>query len=144
MIDVSKARLAASNILSMRERVPPKPDYDPNDDTTEPKDTSVAIDFRNVAFAYPARPDIPVLKGITFQVSHGQTVGIVGSSGSGKSTLLALVERFYDVQSGSLSVLGAPVSQYPADQYRKRLAYVSQEPRLYRGTVPQQYAMHIC
>ncbi|KAK7178669.1 multidrug resistance protein 3 [Paraphaeosphaeria sporulosa] len=131
---VSKAKLAASNILSMRDRVPRR-NSESKDNVREPKDTSVAVEFQNVTFAYPARPDVSVLKGVSLQILSGQTVGIVGSSGSGKSTLLALIERFYDAQSGVLSVLGAPVSYYDVEEYRKRLAYVSQEPRLYRGSI---------
>jgi ABC-type transport system involved in cytochrome bd biosynthesis fused ATPase/permease subunit len=96
------------------------------------------VDFANVSFAYPARPDVPVLRGISLQVLHGQTVGIVGSSGSGKSTLLALMERFYDAQAGNLDVFGAPAASYNLAEYRKRLAYVPQEPRLYKGKLRMQ------
>lgn len=133
---MSKAKLAASNILAMRRRVQPQSKPESPDNATEPKNTGVAVDFQNVSFAYPARQNVPVLKGISLRILHGQTVAIVGSSGSGKSTLLALIERFYDVQSGSLEVFGRPVSNHDLDAYRKRLAYVSQEPRLYRGRFP--------
>jgi ATP-binding cassette subfamily B (MDR/TAP) protein 1 len=129
---VSKAKLAASNILGMRDRVPNPKAESPNN-TTETKDIGVAVDFQNLSFAYPARPDVPVLKGISLRILHGQTIGIVGSSGSGKSTLLALIERFYDAQSGRLEVFGLPVSAHDLNEYRKRLAYVPQEPWLYRG-----------
>ncbi|KAH7361338.1 P-loop containing nucleoside triphosphate hydrolase protein [Pyrenochaeta sp. MPI-SDFR-AT-0127] len=132
--NVSKAKLAASNILAMRDRVP-GPAVESSDSESEPKDTGIAVDFQNVSFAYPARLDVPVLKGVSLRILHGQTVAIVGSSGSGKSTLLALIERFYEAQSGRLEVFGFPVSGHDVDEYRKRLAYVSQEPRLYRGSI---------
>jgi ATP-binding cassette subfamily B (MDR/TAP) protein 1 len=131
---VSKAKLAASNILTMQRQTPEKK-VTSLDTSTNDKDTRLAVDFANVSFAYPARPDVPVLRGISLQVLHGQTVGIVGSSGSGKSTLLALMERFYDAQAGSLDVFGAPAASYNLDEYRKRLAYVPQEPRLYKGSI---------
>jgi ATP-binding cassette subfamily B (MDR/TAP) protein 1 len=134
---VSKAKLAASNILAMQRKIPEKKVTSLNTPTND-KDTRIAVDFSNVYFAYPARPDVPVLRGISLQVLHGQTVGIVGSSGSGKSTLLALIERFYDAQAGSLNAFGASVASYNLDEYRKRLAYVPQEPRLYRGKLHMQ------
>jgi ATP-binding cassette subfamily B (MDR/TAP) protein 1 len=134
---VSKAKLAASNILTMQRQTPEKK-VTSLDTSTNDKDTRLAVDFANVSFAYPARPDVPVLRGISLQVLHGQTVGIVGSSGSGKSTLLALMERFYDAQAGSLDVFGAPAASYNLDEYRKRLAYVPQEPRLYKGKLRMQ------
>ncbi|KAF2280358.1 P-loop containing nucleoside triphosphate hydrolase protein [Westerdykella ornata] len=133
--NVSKAKLAASNILSMRHRVQPQSKPELPENAAEPKDTDVAVHFRNVSFSYPARQNVPVLKDISLRILHGQTVAIVGSSGSGKSTLLALLERFYDVQSGTLEVFGKPVSHHDLDSYRRRLAYVPQEPRLYRGSI---------
>nr|QSQ85911.1 transporter [Preussia typharum] len=135
--NVSKAKLAASNILTMRSNVPsPGPtSSSSSSQPTETKDDNTAVDFQNVSFAYPARPDVTILKGISLRILHGQTVGIVGSSGSGKSTLLALIERFYDAQSGTVNVFGQPVASHDIDEYRRRLAYVAQEPRLYRGSI---------
>ncbi|KAL5403310.1 hypothetical protein PMIN06_007948 [Paraphaeosphaeria minitans] len=141
--NVSKAKLAASNILAMRQRVQPQSKPESLDNATEPKDTGVAVDFQHVSFAYPARQNVPVLKDISLRILQGQTVAIVGSSGSGKSTLLALIERFYDVQSGSLEVFGRPVSSHDLDAYRKRLAYVSQEPRLYRGSIRENVELGV-
>lgn len=71
--------------------------------------------------------------GISLRVLRGQTIGVVGRSGSGKSTLVALLERFYDAQSGVLNVFGRPITMHNIEEYRKRLAYVPQEPVLFRG-----------
>ena len=61
-----------------------------------------AIFFDDVTFAYPARPDLPALHGVTFQVKPGETVAIVGPSGAGKSTVFSLILRFYDPDSGKV------------------------------------------
>jgi ATP-binding cassette subfamily B (MDR/TAP) protein 1 len=95
--------------------------------------TGAVVNFDKVAFAYPTRPGVSVLKSVSLQVFPGQTIGIVGASGSGKSTLLALLQRFYEPRSGTLSVFGRPLSQQDPDAYRRRLAVVSQEPTLFRG-----------
>ena len=62
-----------------------------------------AINFNNVHFSYPSRPDVEVLKGITLHIKPGEHIALVGSSGSGKSTLTALILRFYDPTNGTVS-----------------------------------------
>ena len=56
--------------------------------------------MKDVTFSYPTRPDIQVLKGVSFEVLPGQTVALVGSSGCGKSTIVSLLLRYYNVESG--------------------------------------------
>ena len=60
------------------------------------------VEFRDVKFNYPTRPDVPVLKGINISVAAGQTVALVGPSGCGKSTVVSLLQRFYDPSEGSI------------------------------------------
>ena len=60
------------------------------------------IEFRSVHFTYVNRPDVPVLRGLSFEVKAGQKVALVGQSGCGKSTTVSLVERFYDVDQGTI------------------------------------------
>ncbi|CAE7939207.1 mdr4, partial [Symbiodinium sp. KB8] len=62
------------------------------------------IEFRDVKFFYPFRPEVQVLKGITFSISAGQSVGLVGPSGGGKSTVMSLIQRFYDPQEGQVFI----------------------------------------
>lgn len=135
--DIGKATIAANNILGLRDQVrqnPPSQDFSKSQDREGEKSIDDAVvDFRNVSFSYPARPEATVLKDISLQIFPRQTVAVVGSSGSGKSTLLALLERFYDIQSGELDVFGKPIEMHEVDEYRKRLAIVPQEPNLYRG-----------
>ncbi|KAF2092850.1 P-loop containing nucleoside triphosphate hydrolase protein [Rhizodiscina lignyota] len=144
--NVGKAKIAANNILDMRDRVhiSERPPLDASIDEKGEKDSTAIVEFRNVNFSYPARPEIPILKSVSLRIAHGQTVAIVGSSGSGKSTLLALLERFYSARSGSLSVFGEPISTHPLDEYRRRLAYVPQEPRLYKaGTLRENITLGV-
>lgn len=92
-----------------------------------------AIEFRDVSFTYPGR-EKPALAGLSFKVKVGQTVALVGFSGSGKSTAVSMLQRFYDVQSGSILVHGTDVRDMPAADLRARQALVQQEPMLFEGT----------
>ena len=62
------------------------------------------IEFQDVEFAYPTRPDVPVLRNFSLKVKSGQTVALVGPSGCGKSTVVSLIERFYNSLSGKVNV----------------------------------------
>ncbi|KAK6760030.1 hypothetical protein RB195_021524 [Necator americanus] len=94
-----------------------------------------AIHFRDIHFSYPSRPDVKVLKGISFQVEAGEKIALVGSSGSGKSTLTALLLRFYDPDSGAIFLDGDNLKQLCPDELRGMCSLVSQEPVLFDGTI---------
>lgn len=91
------------------------------------------IEFRSVSFAY--REDKPVLHDISLSARRHQTIAIVGATGSGKSTLFQLFTRFYDPQSGSITLDGTPLSGLGKRSLRQSLAYVTQESFLFAGTV---------
>ncbi len=93
------------------------------------------IQFVNVQFSYPSRPDISILNSLSFNVKHGQTVAIVGASGSGKSTCVQLLQRFYDLQSGSIFIDGKQINQYNLKWLRQQIGVVSQEPILFQTTI---------
>jgi ATP-binding cassette, subfamily B (MDR/TAP), member 1 len=93
------------------------------------------IEFKDVVFRYPERPDQRVLNGLTFFAEPGQFVALVGSSGCGKSTALALLERFYDPRSGTIELDGQGISTLNLKRYRDCLALVSQDTTLYSGTI---------
>ncbi|MGD2175116.1 MAG: ABC transporter ATP-binding protein [Candidatus Brocadiaceae bacterium] len=92
-----------------------------------------SIAFENVHFSYDSGPE--VLKGVSFEVSAGQTVGIVGPSGSGKSTLIKLLCRFYDVSTGRVLIDGHDLSKLHLPSYRRQLSIVGQEPFLFRDSI---------
>ena len=102
------------------------------------------IEFKNVSFSYPQRPEAPVLKDMSFTVEPGKTLALVGQSGSGKSTVIALLERLYAPSSGNVLVDGVDVSSFGLNFYRQRVAVVSQEPQLFGTTISNniQYGVH--
>jgi len=96
------------------------------------------VAFNNVTFGYdPARP---VLQDVSFVAEPGQTIGLVGPSGSGKSTLVSLIPRFYDPQSGVVSVDGQDVREFTIRSLRRQVAFVLQETQLFHATVWQNIA----
>jgi len=94
---------------------------------------TTAIEFKNVYFAY--KPDEPVIKGISVYFEKGKTHAIVGQTGSGKSTIAALMARFYDPDSGSITFDGVPLTQYRMSHIRRKTALVLQEVHLLNDTI---------
>ena len=99
-----------------------------------------AIHFRDVSFAYPARPDLPTLDDLSFSVRPGETVAIVGPSGSGKSTIFSLLMRFYDPQAGSILVDGVDIRQAAPQDLRDRMAVVPQDVAIFAETAGDNIA----
>ncbi|KAF4452522.1 ATP-binding cassette, subfamily B (MDR/TAP), member 1 [Fusarium austroafricanum] len=95
------------------------------------------LEFRDVHFRYPTRPEQPVLRGLNLTVRPGQYIALVGASGCGKSTTIALLERFYDPLSGGVFIDGHEISTLNINDYRSHIALVSQEPTLYQGTIKE-------
>lgn len=93
------------------------------------------IAYQDVHFSYPSRPDLPVLKGISFQIQAGEKIALVGYSGAGKSTIIQLLMRFYDHQTGSITIDGKPLTAYGLTELRKNIAIVPQEVMLFGGTI---------
>ncbi len=98
------------------------------------------ISYKNVAFAYPTRQDMPVLKNISFEIKTGEKVALVGPSGSGKSTIVQLLMKFYDLQSGSINIDGQNINAYDLTQLRHNIGIVPQETLLFGGTIRENIA----
>ncbi|MFK0162530.1 ABC transporter ATP-binding protein [Rhizobium sp. NPDC090279] len=94
--------------------------------------TDARIEFRDVHFAYG---DEAVLSGVNFSAEGGQTTALVGPSGAGKSTVINLIPRFYDPKSGSIFIDGQDIAHVTKQSLREQLAYVSQQPYLFEGTI---------
>lgn len=97
----------------------------------KPKSYEGRLKFDNVKFAYPARPDIDVLDGYSLEIAPGSTTALVGSSGSGKSTVVALLQRFYDIREGSITIDDNDVRDLDLQWLRRQIGYVQQEPQLF-------------
>jgi ABC transporter fused permease/ATP-binding protein len=98
------------------------------------------LEFANVVFSYPSRPELTVLKGLSFKALAGQKVAIVGPSGSGKSTMAALILQFYYPQSGEILFDGKTAKSYSLTDIRNQVAIVPQDVMLFGGTILENIA----
>ncbi|MCJ1393049.1 GTPase-activating protein [Xylographa bjoerkii] len=131
--DMGKAKQAANELKVLFDRKPAIDSWSSDGERIDHVDGT--IEFRDVHFRYPTRPEQPVLRGLNLTVKPGQYVALVGASGCGKSTTIALLERFYDPLAGGVYIDGKEISSLNINDYRGFLALVSQEPTLYQGTV---------
>ncbi|PKI45642.1 hypothetical protein CRG98_033958 [Punica granatum] len=93
------------------------------------------IEFRNVSFRYPARPDVTIFDGLNLKIVAGKSLAVVGPSGTGKSTVIALVMRFYDPNSGTVLIDDCSIKNYNLRLLRMRIGLVQQEPALFATTI---------
>ncbi|GAB3953083.1 ABC transporter transmembrane domain-containing protein [Spirosoma harenae] len=93
------------------------------------------VEFSDVRFSYPSRPELPVLKGISLNVAAGRKIALVGQSGAGKSTIVQLLMRYYPISGGQITVDGRDLSSFNVTELRKNVAVVPQEVMLFGGTI---------
>ena len=98
------------------------------------------INYEHVAFSYPTRPDLAVLKDISFDIQAGEKIALVGPSGAGKSTIVQLLMQFYELSSGHILVDGRDVRQFDLTELRSHIGIVPQETLLFGGTIRENIA----
>ncbi|KDP28335.1 hypothetical protein JCGZ_14106 [Jatropha curcas] len=131
--DSAKAKSAAASIFSIIDR---KSKIDPSDESgTISEDVRGEIELRHVSFKYPSRPDIQIFRDLSLAIHSGKTVALVGESGSGKSTVISLLQRFYDPDSGHITLDGVEIQSLQIKWLRQQMGLVSQEPVLFNDTI---------
>lgn len=98
------------------------------------------VEFRDVAFSYPSRKEVQVLKQVSIKALAGQQVALVGPSGAGKSTIASLLLRFYEPDKGEILFDGRKASEIPISQVRMQMAVVPQDVMLFGGTIRENIA----
>ncbi|KAJ4759793.1 ABC transporter B family member 13 [Rhynchospora pubera] len=136
--DIVKGSQALSSVFSILER---KTELDPDEPGTMHVEAIEGdIEFRDVSFKYPTRPNVFVLQGLSFWISAGSSFALVGKSGSGKSSVIALVMRFYDRTSGDILIDGMDIRYLNLKSLRQRIGLVQQEPALFSTTIYENIA----
>ncbi|XP_055487154.1 antigen peptide transporter 2-like [Leucoraja erinacea] len=105
------------------------------DGTLVPESLQGHLEFKDVTFSYPAKPDVQVLQDVSFEVRAGEVTALVGPSGGGKTTCVSLLQRFYEPQSGRILLDGRPIQEYDHKYYHSKVALVGQEPTLFALSV---------
>lgn len=132
---ISEARHSASKIFEMIDR-------NPNIHSENGKEKLLShvrgeVEFNDVDFSYPSRPETLVLHGFNLKVQAGKMVGLVGGSGSGKSTAISLLERFYDPVNGDILLDGHNIKKLQLKWLRSQMGLVNQEPILFATSIKE-------
>ena len=100
-------------------------------------DINGEIEFKDIHFSYPTRPEAKILKGLNLKIPAGKTLALVGSSGGGKSTVISLLQKFYMPESGHITLDGHRIDELDLGWFREQMALVSQEPILFTSTIKE-------
>nr|VDD35366.1 unnamed protein product [Brassica oleracea] len=131
--DSGKAKSAAVSVFGIIDR---KSKIDSRDESGMVlENVKGDIDFCHIEFAYQTRPDIQIFRDLCFSIRAGKTVALVGESGSGKSTVISLLQRFYDPDSGHITLDGVELKKLQLKWLRKQMGLVGQEPVLFNDTI---------
>jgi ATP-binding cassette subfamily B (MDR/TAP) protein 1 len=134
--EYTKAKKAFSSVFStMDTKTLIDPSEEGNKGKITPENLKGKIEFKNVTFAYPTRPDQKILRDISLTIPEGHSAALVGYSGCGKSTIIQLIERYYDADKGEVLIDGINIKDYNLYQLRKKIGLVSQEPVLFKRSV---------
>ena len=135
---IQKAVGATERVFELLEETPEE--INANQKTTSIEKIKGNVSFHNVAFSYPSRKEIEVLKDVNFTAEFGQKIAIVGPSGAGKSTISSLLLRFYDITSGEILVDGKSIYDYDLENLRGNMSIVPQDVILFGGTIRENIA----
>ncbi|KAH9676224.1 ABC transporter B family member 15 [Citrus sinensis] len=132
---ISEAASAGEHIRDVIKRVP---DIDSENMEGEILEKFLGeVEFRNVVFAYPSRPETIIFKDFCLKVPAGNTVALVGGSGSGKSTVVSLLQRFYGLLGGEILLDGVAIDKLQLKWLRSQMGLVSQEPALFATSIKE-------
>ncbi|WP_343586818.1 ABC transporter transmembrane domain-containing protein [Flavobacterium sp.] len=135
---IQKAVGATERVFELLEETPEEINAKPRLSAVEKIKGNVS--FNNVAFSYPSRKEVQVLKDVNFTAEFGQKIAIVGPSGAGKSTISSLLLRFYDITSGQILVDGKNIQDYDLEDLRGNMSIVPQDVILFGGTIRENIA----
>ncbi|XP_065439371.1 ATP-dependent translocase ABCB1-like isoform X4 [Chrysemys picta bellii] len=133
--DFGKAKVSSQRIFQLLDQKPLIDSY--SEEGTKLSQFDGNIEFRDIHFIYPTRPEAQVLQGLSVKVNKGQTLALVGSSGCGKSTSIQLLERFYDPMAGQVFADGFDTKSLHLQWLRSKLGIVSQEPILFDCSIAE-------
>lgn len=135
---VQKAIGATERVFELLEETPEKINATSNSASIEKIKGNVT--FKNVAFSYPSRKEIQVLKDVNFTAAFGQKIAIVGPSGVGKSTIASLLLRFYNIDNGTILIDNKNIYDYDLENLRGNMSIVPQDVILFGGTIKENIA----
>ncbi|KAG5130022.1 hypothetical protein JHK84_036419 [Glycine max] len=131
--DSSNSKSAAASVFAILDQ---KSQIDPSDDSgLTLEEVKGEIEFNHVSFKYPTRPDVQIFRDLSLTIHSGKTVALVGESGSGKSTVISLLQRFYDLDSGHITLDRNEIQRMQIKWLRQQMGLVSQEPVLFNDTI---------
>lgn len=132
IISLTKAAACGNRIQSVLEAGTPVPEDDSIPQTDASRRGEIVFD--RVTFTYAGTSE-PALREISFAAKRGEVIGVIGGTGSGKTTLVNLIPRFYEPDSGSITIDGIPSTEFPRKALRQRIGIVPQKAVLFRGTI---------
>uniref|UniRef100_M8C355 Putative ABC transporter B family member 8 n=1 Tax=Aegilops tauschii TaxID=37682 RepID=M8C355_AEGTA len=138
--DLAKGSNAVASVFEVLDRKSISPQNSQVEKDNPKSKIQGRIEFKKVDFAYPTRPQCLILQDFSLDVKAGTSIGLVGRSGCGKSTIIGLIQRFYDVDRGSVRIDGMDVREMNVLWYRGFTALVSQEPAMFSGSVRDNIA----
>ncbi|KAI1390675.1 P-loop containing nucleoside triphosphate hydrolase protein [Hypoxylon trugodes] len=140
--NIAQATAAANRIQAMRNKEGGDGRGITLDEVVDEEKQGVKIELRDVWFRYPTR-DVPVLNGLSMTIERGQFAAVVGPSGCGKTSVISLLERFYNVKSGSITYNDIDIDNIDLRDYRKTISLVAQEPSLFNGTIRENILLGV-